>query len=98
MLRNKLEGKRNQNLEAGVYHTGERFCDFGSTVERYFEGGTTPLYAERLIGGAKTKSASDFYSNSMRLQFDEFLWCESDWKVEAFATILYRDCTSHRNM
>lgn len=52
------------------------------------------LYSERqdpTHWGTKTKFASDFFSNSMRLQFEEFRWCDSDWKVEVFATIRYPD-------
>lgn len=40
---------------------------------------------------AKTRTAADFFSNSMRLKFDEFRYCDSDWKIEAFATIRYPD-------
>lgn len=47
--------------------------------------------------GTKTKFASNFFSNSMRHQFDEFWWCESDWKVEAFATIRYPDWKSNQD-
>lgn len=47
--------------------------------------------------GTKTKFASDFFSNSMRLKFEEFWWCEGDWKVEAFATIRYPDWIGSRD-
>lgn len=39
----------------------------------------------------RTSFASDFYSASMHSKFPEFLWCEGDWKVHAFATIRYPD-------
>ena len=40
---------------------------------------------------AKTQTAADFFSNSMHLKFDEFRYCDNDWKIEAFATIRYPD-------
>lgn len=39
----------------------------------------------------KTKIASHYFSNSMRLKFEEFRWCEDNWKIEAFATNRYPD-------
>lgn len=41
--------------------------------------------------GNKTKTASDYFSNSMCLKFEEFRWCADDWKIEAFATIKFPD-------
>ncbi|KAF8962357.1 hypothetical protein BDZ97DRAFT_1825778 [Flammula alnicola] len=52
------------------------------------------LYLKRLDPnnwGIKTTMASDFFSNSMRIKFPEFRWCENDWKIEAFATIRYSE-------
>lgn len=52
------------------------------------------LYREREdpeVWGAKTKIASEYFSNSMRNKFPEFRWCEGDWKVEAFGTIRFPD-------
>lgn len=40
---------------------------------------------------SKTKTASQYFSNSMRLKFEEFRWCEDNWKIEAFATNRYPD-------
>lgn len=47
--------------------------------------------------GMKSKFASDYFSNSMRIKFEEFQWCEGDWKIEAFATIRYPDWISSRD-
>ena len=47
--------------------------------------------------GIKSKFASDYFSNSMRIKFEEFQWCEGDWKIEAFATIRYPDWVSSRD-
>jgi hypothetical protein len=52
------------------------------------------LYRERQDPGSwkvKTRTAADFFSNSMRIKFNEFQYCEDDWKIEAFATIKYPD-------
>lgn len=40
---------------------------------------------------SKTKIASQYFSNSMRFKFEEFRWCEDNWKIEAFATTRYPD-------
>jgi hypothetical protein len=40
---------------------------------------------------SKTKIASQYFSNSMRLKFEEFRWCEDNWKIEAFATNRFPD-------
>lgn len=40
---------------------------------------------------SKTKIASQYFSNSMCLKFEEFRWCEDNWKIEAFATNRYPD-------
>lgn len=39
----------------------------------------------------KTRTAADFFSNSMRLEFEEFRYCDNDWKIEAYATLRYPD-------
>lgn len=39
----------------------------------------------------KLPGTAAFFSNSMRLRFPEFCWCEDDWKVERFATIRFPD-------
>ena len=39
--------------------------------------------------GSRGKTASAFFSNSMRQKFPELCWCEGDWKVHAFATARY---------
>ena len=52
------------------------------------------LYRERqdpLTWSGKTQSAADFFNNSMHLKFEEFRYCDHNWKIEAFATIRYPD-------
>jgi hypothetical protein len=39
--------------------------------------------------GSRGKTASAFFSNCMCQKFPEFCWCESDWKVHAFAMARY---------
>ena len=54
-----------------------------NTLYRYRQDPTT--------WGLRTTEASAFFSNSMRNEFSEFRWCDSDWKVQAFATEKYPD-------
>ena len=43
---------------------------------------------------AKSRTASDFFINSMVLKFPELRWCEGgNWKAEAFAVARYPDCS-----
>jgi len=41
--------------------------------------------------GLRGAEASQFFSNTMRVEFPEFRWCENDWKVHSFATGRYPD-------
>jgi hypothetical protein len=41
--------------------------------------------------GARGAEEAEYFSSCMRLAFPEFRWCESDWKVHAFATERYPD-------
>jgi hypothetical protein len=43
---------------------------------------------------AKLKTVSDFFVNSIVLEFPELRWCEGgSWKAEAFAVTRYPDCS-----
>jgi len=41
--------------------------------------------------GVRTMYAGEFFSNTMRTKFEEFRWCEGDWKVHVFATVRFPD-------
>ena len=52
------------------------------------------LYKEREdpeTWGVRSMFASTYFSNSMRIKFPEFRWCEGDWKVQNFATVRFSD-------
>jgi len=44
---------------------------------------------------AKTQPAGEYFSNTMCLAFEEFRWCENDWKVEQFAVVRFPDWSRH---
>lgn len=46
----------------------------------------------------KTKTASEYFSNSMRSKFIEFQLCEGDWKVEIFASTKFSDWNRNSRM
>ncbi|KAF8890251.1 hypothetical protein CPB84DRAFT_1826411 [Gymnopilus junonius] len=59
-------------------------------AELYHERQNPPTWSN------KNRSAAEFFSNSMRLEFEEFCYCSNDWKLEAFATVQYPDFTRNK--
>jgi hypothetical protein len=70
--------------------TSTRISNMGKEAQELWN----TLYREREdpeVWKLKTKTASEYFSNSMRIKFAEFRWCEDDWKVEVFGTIRFPD-------
>ncbi|KDR76789.1 hypothetical protein GALMADRAFT_139667 [Galerina marginata CBS 339.88] len=76
--------------EDGKVLSDARFAAIGKyALEIWVE-----LYRERQDPDTwknKTETATTYFSNSMRHKFEEFRYCDNDWKVEAYATIRYPD-------
>ncbi|KAF8154952.1 hypothetical protein B0H34DRAFT_860719 [Crassisporium funariophilum] len=76
--------------EDGKVLSDARFAAIGKYAQEIW----AELYRERQDPDTwknKTETATTYFSNSMRHKFEEFRYCDNDWKVEAYATIRYPD-------
>ena len=93
--RRKNEGLPSKKLgfltdEAGAPVSRDRLLEMTKTANR----GWNDLHHVRHDPSSwnkRSNQAGQYFSSFMRSKFEEFRWCERDWKIEAFATIKYPD-------